>query len=161
MRLLFLSIGAANLFCVIFVESIPSKSHRSPHNKIAVILFSLVSSSCSHLTTLRAKRHLKNIIKCLEMIRVHGIKFCNNLLDFQLKMFTFLFLSEVHKSRWIKVLKNTVFSWIRYNSPSFPHGWLNGPLWKVTFIFVFHWFASNIIAHYYGMQLIAARVSEW
>lgn len=98
-RLLFLSIGAANLFCVIFVESIPSKSHRSPHNKIAVILFSLVSSSCSHLTTLRAKRHLKNIIKCLEMIRVHGIKFCNNLLDFQLKMFTFLFLSEVHKSR--------------------------------------------------------------
>lgn len=102
MRLLFLSTSSANLFCVFFVESIPSKSHWSPHDKITVIhFFSLVSSSYSYLTTLRGKRSLKNISKSLEVARVCGIKFHNNLLDFPLNMFTSPFLSEGSKSRWV------------------------------------------------------------
>ncbi|KAK4833094.1 hypothetical protein QYF61_027760 [Mycteria americana] len=40
------------------------------------------------------------------------------------------FGGTVKADEWVRVLKKTVFSWIRYNSPSFLQGWLNGLNWK-------------------------------
>lgn len=84
MRILFLSTGPENLFCGgFFIELVPSKARRSPHNKITVIHFFFPGVILMQsFNFFGRKRETENIGKSLEVVRVCGIKFHNNLLDF-------------------------------------------------------------------------------